>query len=362
MAPKRLSETEKQQIAERYRQPAESTSTLARAFGVSTSTIGRVLKSSFSTEEYETLVRQKRSLGRGGGKPTEQPVETPTEQPTKKTTEKPILKAAKKAADLDSGSEAADSGSDSAPPAAGKAARRTRTRRRTKAERDTANTEPAATDDAQLDLSLTGETADPPLVVAIKSGDASSENGRTRRRRRRSASSRKSEEAADTASAPIEVETLEPEDEKSSSRRRRSRRSSRSRSRQPEAEPAPPREVEAPLAESEPDASFDPVTFLIAPPLSEASLPKVCYLVVDRSSELIARPLQEFGELGEIPAGEEREQTLPVFDNHRVARRFANRTQRVMKIPDSRVLQKTGSHLQAKGITRLLIDGKLYSL
>jgi hypothetical protein len=101
---------------------------------------------------------------------------------------------------------------------------------------------------------------------------------------------------------------------------------------------------------------------LASPPLSEATLPKTCYLVVDRLSELISRPLQDFEELGEIPQGEHQEQTLPIFDNHRVARRFANRSQRVMKIPDSRVLQKTGAHLQAKGITRVLIDGKVYSL
>ncbi|HEY9875900.1 MAG TPA: hypothetical protein V6D12_20885, partial [Candidatus Obscuribacterales bacterium] len=97
-------------------------------------------------------------------------------------------------------------------------------------------------------------------------------------------------------------------------------------------------------------------------PLSEASLPKTCYLVVDRAAELIARPLKDFSDLGKIPATEVQQKTLPVFDNHRVARRFSNRTQRVIKIPDGRMLQKACSHLQAKGITRLLIDGQVYSL
>ncbi|MEG4116679.1 hypothetical protein QUA43_04175 [Microcoleus sp. N9_B4] len=97
-------------------------------------------------------------------------------------------------------------------------------------------------------------------------------------------------------------------------------------------------------------------------PLSEASLPKICYLVVDRAAELITRPLKAFGELGQIPAAEIREKTLAVFDNHRVARRFATRNQRVFKIPDSSMLQKTAPYLRAKGITRLLIDGQVYSL
>ncbi|XZO01368.1 MAG: hypothetical protein ACM65L_23185 [Microcoleus sp.] len=97
-------------------------------------------------------------------------------------------------------------------------------------------------------------------------------------------------------------------------------------------------------------------------PFSLAPVPKICYLVVDRSGELITRPLKAFGELGHIPPEELREKTLPVFDNHRVAKRFATRHQRVLKIPDGKMLQKTAPYLQAKGITRLLIEGLVYYL
>jgi hypothetical protein len=97
-------------------------------------------------------------------------------------------------------------------------------------------------------------------------------------------------------------------------------------------------------------------------PLANAVLPKVCYIVVDRLAELITRPLKDFSDLGGIPVDEVGQKTLPVFDNHRVAKRFSNRNHRVIKVPDSRMLKKTSSHLQAKGITRLLIDGQVYSL
>ena len=63
-------------------------------------------------------------------------------------------------------------------------------------------------------------------------------------------------------------------------------------------------------------------------PLSAATFPKTCYLVIDRSAELIARPLKEFAHLGQIPMDEVQQRTLPIFDNHRVARRFSNRSQR----------------------------------
>jgi transposase-like protein len=97
-------------------------------------------------------------------------------------------------------------------------------------------------------------------------------------------------------------------------------------------------------------------------PLAAAAFPKTCYLVIDRAAELIARPLKEFADLGKIPAAEVQQKTLPVFDSHRVARRFSNRFQRVIKVPDSGLLHKTSGYLRAKGITRILMDGQIYSL
>ncbi|MGF1603032.1 MAG: hypothetical protein ACFCU8_13620 [Thermosynechococcaceae cyanobacterium] len=97
-------------------------------------------------------------------------------------------------------------------------------------------------------------------------------------------------------------------------------------------------------------------------PLLEAVIPNPCYLVIDRSAELIVRPLQEFGDLGRIPETESQSKTLPVFENHRIARRFSQRSQRVIKVPSGDLLHKTESHLSAKGITRLLINGRVYAL
>jgi transposase-like protein len=98
-------------------------------------------------------------------------------------------------------------------------------------------------------------------------------------------------------------------------------------------------------------------------PLSQATLPRTCYIVIDKFAELIVRPLKDFADLGQIPGEEIQQRTLPIFDNHRVAKRFSNqRTQRVIKVPDSKVFHKTCHHLRLKGITRLLVDGNIYSL
>jgi hypothetical protein len=103
--------------------------------------------------------------------------------------------------------------------------------------------------------------------------------------------------------------------------------------------------------------------YLQVTPLSQATLPRTCYIAIDKFAEPVVRPLKDFAELGQIPAEEIQQRTLPVFDNHRIAKRFANqRTQRVIKIPDSRIFQKTIVHMRSKGIARLLVDGNIYSL
>ncbi len=90
-------------------------------------------------------------------------------------------------------------------------------------------------------------------------------------------------------------------------------------------------------------------------------MPRICYLVVDRAADLVVRPLEDFGALG--LSANPTTLTLPIFDNHRVAKRFAtDRSQRVIKVPDSQVFYKTAFQLRAKGITHLFIDGQIYVL
>jgi transposase-like protein len=97
-------------------------------------------------------------------------------------------------------------------------------------------------------------------------------------------------------------------------------------------------------------------------PIHEALLPRTCYVVVDRMAELVTRPLKDFGDLGQIPGAEVQANTLPVFDNHRIARRFSHRAQRIVKVPNGNLFKKTNTHLVAKGITRLLVNGRIYAL
>ena len=97
-------------------------------------------------------------------------------------------------------------------------------------------------------------------------------------------------------------------------------------------------------------------------PLQGAALPSSVYMLVDKTVELQARPLSEFPELGPLPPQELERQALVVFANPRQAKRQCGRSQRVIKLPDVRVLERTATYLLAQGITRVVMEGSLYSL
>jgi hypothetical protein len=105
--------------------------------------------------------------------------------------------------------------------------------------------------------------------------------------------------------------------------------------------------------------SFQPV---LCQPLGDAALPASVYMLVDKTVELQAKPLTDFPELGQLPADEEGRQALMVFANPRQAKRHCGRTQRVIKVPDTRILERTAPYLVAQGITRVVMEGSLYSL
>ena len=97
-------------------------------------------------------------------------------------------------------------------------------------------------------------------------------------------------------------------------------------------------------------------------PLETADLPASAYMLVDKTVELQPKPLSECSELGPLPAGEQDRQALLMFLNPRQAKRQCGRTQRVIKIPDTSILRRTAPFLVAQGISRVVIEGALFSL
>jgi hypothetical protein len=96
-------------------------------------------------------------------------------------------------------------------------------------------------------------------------------------------------------------------------------------------------------------------------PFSSAEFPRTCWVMVDRASELLTRPLGDFSNIGAIPDDEREAVTLPIFENHRLARRYSSNYHRPLRLP-VHLLSSTRPYLLRKGITRLLVGTQVYAL
>ncbi|MEG4055931.1 MULTISPECIES: hypothetical protein [unclassified Microcoleus] len=315
MTPTKLSDSDKRELIRLYRQSNENTITLAKRYGVSSSTVRRILQGALSEPEYEFLVQQKQKRLSD---------RTSVSEPTEATTESsPDGEIDPVAVPLSESVPVLPSASNSRPTIR----KRSESVPEPVAELDVSDVPdaPAANLGAQSHRAVvTGELKAMLPAEGLLAGEDFSDFEDD------------DEDDEDDLDDDLD-EDVEDEDSLSEG------------------------SLLGSLSSSE-LIELRGTGLIQVLPLSEASLPKICYLVVDRAAELITRPLKAFGELGQIPAAEIREKTLAVFDNHRVARRFATRNQRVFKIPDSSMLQKAAPYLRAKGITRLLIDGQVYSL
>ncbi|MGK7943873.1 MAG: ArsR family transcriptional regulator [Microcystaceae cyanobacterium] len=330
MSAKRLTEDDKKEILKLYRETPATTSTLSAEYGVSSSTISRHLKNNLSDEEYEALIQQKR-LGRvTRSRKTKQESE-----PTEKQTSLELYLTA-------TGSEK-------------------------KAETPLIpiliKKEQTATQETSIAVEETVEEPIPtqvtPLVVEEETADAQIEEKPEEAPKKERPILRHELEASSKRDVIDEDESLDDETDEQIDMTSVGEMLGEDIADDDEEEEdwEDDEELEDPYEPSLPQNTDIKIL-----PLADADFPDTCYLVIDRTAELITCPLREFTHLGNIPDEEVYQRTLPIFDNHRVARRFSKRSQRVIKVPDGQIIEKTYPFLADKGITRLLLDGQIYAI
>ncbi|MEA5449087.1 hypothetical protein VB780_10940 [Leptolyngbya sp. CCNP1308] len=372
MAPKKLTEADKTSILSLYRQPQETTSTLAERYGVSNSTISRLLKSSLPKDEYSVLIQQKRGADRAiataeaEAEPAvavaieAEPAAAAKAESAAKPKTKPRRKQAPEVLPEVAPIEPADLPVMTAEPtvteAPSSAAKPTRKRRSRSAAEDpvaemveappaiAADIAEAAADPEPTQLSLPDPAPEKPARPVLKSAQT--------------VSAEPSAKHLDLTAAPDDAATLDDDDYDDDTVGLDDDDYDDDEDGDGDGE-----DGDNVYSWDGGGAATTNLEALEIFPLTAAALPPLCYVVVERtSSELVVLPLRTFAELGQIPEEEGDSRTLPVFENHNVARRFSRRNQRVVKVPDGSLLQTTSSYLQAKGITRLFIDGQVFSL
>lgn len=355
MAPSKLSDADKRAVIDLYRQPGETTSTIGDRFGVSNSTISRVLKNNLPAEEYSRLIQQKRL-----GNETNSAETTPGAQP-KSAVAAPTGIGSTAKADLPE--PAVES-----PPSPTKARSKTRgTQGRAaqgKATKSDAD-DPPTLDNLDLEqLKLDDIELDDQEELDLDIGDLDI----SRRLPDLSAATQETPEAQSSgAKPPPKLKSKVTADEDGEGEEDEDEDYNAVALDDDDYDDDDEDEDEDDYDDEGDDSLDSPVlpkeAWVKILPLTSSVLPNgTCYIVVDRGTELVAPPLKEFSDLGQIPQAEMDAKTLPVFDNQRVAKRYIRGNQRVIKVPNGMVLQTTSSYLSAKGITRLLISGQVYSL
>ncbi|AGF53246.1 slr1557 [Synechocystis sp. PCC 6803] len=365
MSPAKLTDTDKQELVDLYRQTPATTTTLAERFGVSISTVSRLLKTAIASGEYETLVQEKR--GSKGIKNDAQ-LTLPLPKPSRKKLEvaetnlpgDAVAEVAPVAGPNHQDRETNETN------ASGQG-RRVRSRRRVTA--SPVAPEPGEFTDAE-------KTIDPPAIaipslaqpdptgfgdipttMSVAKTEVPPDAPMGRRPQIVSIKSSALDEIVKDIDEDLglldgeDIDDLDDEDDDDEFEDELD---------DFDEDQGEEDYIPTPVATKQTLANTAELVSIL--PLIEASMPKNCYLVVDRRGELIVRPLKEFSLDGALPPEEVQAKTLPVFDNHRVARRFSLKTQKVIRLPDASIVQKTAQALKSKGITRVFLGGQVYSL
>ncbi|WP_288249680.1 hypothetical protein [uncultured Prochlorococcus sp.] len=97
-------------------------------------------------------------------------------------------------------------------------------------------------------------------------------------------------------------------------------------------------------------------------PISKVDFPKIVYMVVDKKIELEIKFLKEYPDWQFLSQEELNRKTIEIFFELKVAKRFCNTNQKVIKVPNTDVFRIAAPFLLKKGISRIVGDDKLISL
>ncbi|ELS03033.1 hypothetical protein Xen7305DRAFT_00027510 [Xenococcus sp. PCC 7305] len=317
MSPRKLTEEDKQNILELYRSSEATTSTLATSFGVSSSTISRFLKNSLVKSEYDDLIQQKRLARTAKGEAKVAAAVNKSEKKPPKSKAQEIILPPQQ---LEIATEPEEPPEEKSLPN-----QLIISHTPLKLENKEVPTEAVTSKPTPSLVVKNAPISKKPIIVEEEILDDDDDDD--------------VDVAVLSEMLGEDLDDIDDDDDDEDD----------------------DWDLEEDEAASFPHSGAGKVSLQIRP-LAEASLPRVCYLVIDRAAELIVKPLQDFADLGSIPQNEIEQKTLPVFDNHRVAKRFSHRREKVIKVPDSEIIKKTAHYLYSKGITRLLIEGQIYSV
>ena len=97
-------------------------------------------------------------------------------------------------------------------------------------------------------------------------------------------------------------------------------------------------------------------------PMSEFEFPNMVYMIVDKKIELETKYLKEYPEWQFLSKDELNRKTIQIYLDLKNAKRFCNKEQKVIKVPNTKVFKIVAPLLLSRGITRIVSENKLIAL
>ena len=97
-------------------------------------------------------------------------------------------------------------------------------------------------------------------------------------------------------------------------------------------------------------------------PISEIEFPKIVYMIVDKKTELETKYLKDYPDWQFLSQDELNRKTIEIFIDLKSAKRFCNKEQKVIKVPNTEVFRMVAPILLSKGISRIVNSDKLIAL
>ena len=97
-------------------------------------------------------------------------------------------------------------------------------------------------------------------------------------------------------------------------------------------------------------------------PIADIDFPKIVFMIVDKKVELEIKLLKDYPEWNFLPIDDLNRKTIEIYYDLKIAKRFCNKEQKVIKIPNTDVFRIASPSLLARGISRIISADRLIAL
>jgi len=96
--------------------------------------------------------------------------------------------------------------------------------------------------------------------------------------------------------------------------------------------------------------------------ISQITFPKIVYMIVDRKIELVIKYLRDYPDWQFLSQDELNRKTIEIYFDLKNAKRYCNKEQKVIKVPNTNVFKIVAPILISRGISRMISEDNLITL